>query len=224
MVGFLTDGSVAVPVGPLFFGLTAPFVSHPIPTHFGAVSPQPMPMQVGPSSPQPKPTQFDVWSLRFLGAFAVGILGDGVCVVLDLAEGGCFLSGDTGEIPPFSDDGGAEGVSPLLGGGSLVTVKIELLDAFPPLGVLMEISPVVAPDGTVAEIELSAVTVNVDGIPWNFTTVVPEKCVPVIVTVVPTGPLVGVMFVTSGDSTVPLRRVTVRSYDPFAELSTARRI
>lgn len=77
MVGFLTEGRVAVPVGPLSLGLTAPFFSHPIPMHFGSVSPQPRPMQLGLSSPQPKPTQFEVGSFRFLGAFAVGILDDG---------------------------------------------------------------------------------------------------------------------------------------------------
>lgn len=140
-----------------------------------------------------------------------------------MTEGGWFLSDGTDAMPPFCDGGMVPEVPPELDEGSLVTVKVELLDALPPLDVLIEIRPVVAPDGTVAEIALSAVIVNVDGIPWNFTTVVPEKRVPAIVTVVPTGPLAGVMLVTSGGSTVPLRRVTVRSYDPFAELPAARR-
>jgi len=82
-----------------------------------------------------------------------------------------------------------------VGAVSLVTVKLELLE-FPPAGLTTVIKPVMAPGGTVAEIELSAVMVNVDDTPLNFTAVVPVKFSPTIMTVVPTRPLVGVKFRT----------------------------
>src|SRR5689334_3622795 len=89
--------------------------------------------------------------------------------------------------------------------GAGITVKLELLVAVPP-GALTLIGPVVAVAGTVAEIEVSEMTVNVALTPLNLTAVAPVKFVPVIVTLVPAGPLVGVKLVNvgsdSGTSTI----------------------
>jgi hypothetical protein len=71
-----------------------------------------------------------------------------------------------------------------------VTVKfVELVSV--PLGVVTEIGPVVAASGTVAVICVSESTLNVAETSLNFTAVAPVNALPVIVTLVPTGPLVG---------------------------------
>lgn len=57
-----------------------------------------------------------------------------------------------------------------------------------PVGVFTTIFPVAVPEGTVAVIWVFESTVNVATTPPNFTRVAPVKSVPVIVTVVPTGP------------------------------------
>src|SRR5438876_11786320 len=86
--------------------------------------------------------------------------------------------------------------SPALGVGP--TVKLLLLVAVPP-GVVTLMSPLVAPAGTVAAIEVEEVTVKLTAlVPLNVTAVGPVEAVPVIVTVVPTGPLVGVKLVIVG--------------------------
>jgi hypothetical protein len=61
-----------------------------------------------------------------------------------------------------------------------------------PAGVVTVIGPVLAPLGTVALIDVSVVTENVAVAPLNVTLLAPVRCVPVIDTVVPAGPLVGV--------------------------------
>ena len=70
------------------------------------------------------------------------------------------------------------------------------------------IGPLVAPDGTVAESEVAFVTVKLPAaIPLNLTAVTPVNPAPVMVTFVPTPPLVGVKLVTVGAATtvkVPL--------------------
>jgi hypothetical protein len=59
--------------------------------------------------------------------------------------------------------------------------------------VLTVFTPVLAPFGTVALIDVSEATANVVAVtPLNVTLLAPVKCVPVIDTVVPIGPLVGV--------------------------------
>src|SRR5439155_3115227 len=73
-------------------------------------------------------------------------------------------------------------------GGS--TLKSTTLVPVPP-GVITDIGPVVARMGTVATISVSELTSNEAFLPWNFTTDVPVYPVPVIVTVVPAGPLEG---------------------------------
>src|SRR5207302_1671092 len=84
--------------------------------------------------------------------------------------------------------------------GGLTTVNELALAAVPP-GVATLSGPVVAPAGTVARIAVSEVTVNVALTPLNDTDVAPVKFVPLIVTLVPTGPLVGVKLVIVGGLT-----------------------
>jgi len=74
--------------------------------------------------------------------------------------------------------------------GATVTVKLVELVAVPP-GVVTLIVPVVAPVGTEVVICVSEFTVNCADVPWKATAVAPVKCEPVMVTAVPTGPLVG---------------------------------
>ena len=82
--------------------------------------------------------------------------------------------------------------------GAGITVKAAALVAVPP-GVLTLIWPLVAPLGTVAAIEVAEVTVKVTAlVPLNRTSEAPVKFVPVIVTLVVTGPLAGVKLVTVG--------------------------
>src|SRR6202007_2827523 len=75
--------------------------------------------------------------------------------------------------------------------GGLMTVKLPALVAVPP-GVVTLIGPLVAPDGTVAVIVVAELTVKLALVPLNRTAVAPVKLVPLMVTLVPTGPLVGV--------------------------------
>jgi hypothetical protein len=78
----------------------------------------------------------------------------------------------------------------IVGLAPLVTVKFPALQAVPS-GVSTEILPVDAPAGTVAVIFVEEFTVNVVDVPANLTSVAPVRLVPLIVTIVPTGPLVG---------------------------------
>jgi hypothetical protein len=77
-----------------------------------------------------------------------------------------------------------------VGGAAAVTVKFWELGAVPS-GVVTLIGPVVAPEGTVVVIVVFEVAVNVAETPLNVTLVAPMRSVPVIVTDVPTGPLIG---------------------------------
>jgi hypothetical protein len=97
-----------------------------------------------------------------------------------------------------------EPATPLIGdklvmiGTDTVTVKLLLEVAVPP-GVVTEIGPVVAEEETVAVICVALLTVKeAAAIPLNLTAVAPVKFVPVMVTLVPLGPLVGVKLVTVG--------------------------
>src|SRR5262245_16693258 len=78
-----------------------------------------------------------------------------------------------------------------------VTVKFVELEAVPPAVVTL-ITPVTAPVGTVAVIWVSETTVNEALMPPKVTFVPPLKLFPVIVTNVPTGPLVGEKLVMEG--------------------------
>jgi hypothetical protein len=80
------------------------------------------------------------------------------------------------------------------------TMKLPALVAVPP-GVVTLIGPLAASAGTVASITLSDATVKVAAVsgcaavPLNVTDVAPVKFVPLIVTVTPTDPLVGLKLV-----------------------------
>jgi hypothetical protein len=91
---------------------------------------------------------------------------------------------------------------------AVVTLKPWELQSLPP-GVVTQIFPVVAPLGTVAVIFVEDFTVNVAETPWNVTLVAPVKFVPVIVTVVPTGPEVGEKEVIVGGAAA----VTVKFWE-----------
>src|SRR5436190_1140651 len=86
-----------------------------------------------------------------------------------------------------------------------VTVKIDALVPVPP-GVVTAIGPDVAPLGTVTVICVSEFTLKTAPVPLNVTEEAPVKFVPVMVTLLPTGPLVGLKLVTVGaDGNVPLQ-------------------
>jgi len=81
-----------------------------------------------------------------------------------------------------------------------VTVKPAALFAVPP-GVVTAIGPVVAAPGTVAVIWVAESTVNaVAAVALNMTEVAPVRVVPVMTTLVPTGPLVGAKDVIAGET------------------------
>lgn len=63
------------------------------------------------------------------------------------------------------------------------------------------IAPVVAPEGTVVLIDVEDVTVNVAAVPLNRTLLTPVKFDPLIVTAVPTGPIVGENELMTGGPT-----------------------
>jgi hypothetical protein len=81
--------------------------------------------------------------------------------------------------------------------GGFTTVNAPLLVAVP-AGVVTLIGPVVARAGTVAWIAVSEVTAKLAPRPLNATAVAPVKLVPLMVTLVPTGPLVGAKIVIVG--------------------------
>jgi hypothetical protein len=79
----------------------------------------------------------------------------------------------------------------IVGAPAEVAVKLLLLQAVPS-AVFTLIQPVNAPPGTVAVISVSDTTVKLAGTRKKVTAGAPVKFVPVIVTVVPIGPLAGV--------------------------------
>src|SRR3989442_6638633 len=90
----------------------------------------------------------------------------------------------------------------IVGGG--MTVKLLALIAVPP-DVVTLIGPVVAPLGRVVAIEVDEFTVKVAETPLRLTDVTPVKFVQVIVTLAPTGPLVGEkLVIVGGGMTVKL--------------------
>ena len=92
----------------------------------------------------------------------------------------------------------AVGEMEVIVGPDTVTVKL-LVEVPVPDCVVTEMEPVVAPVGTVAVTCVELLTVNeVAAVPLNLTAVAPVKFVPVMVTLVLTGPLVGVKLVTVG--------------------------
>src|SRR5438876_353704 len=88
--------------------------------------------------------------------------------------------------------------------GAVVTAELLVLVAVPP-GVVTLSGPLVAPLGTVAAIVVAELTEKLAFAPLNVTAVAPVKFVPVIVTMVPTGPLVGVKLVIVGALAVTVK-------------------
>src|SRR5205807_2445808 len=89
---------------------------------------------------------------------------------------------------------------------SLVNVKLLALLAVPP-GVVTLIGPLEAPAGTVAWIAVAELTVKLAPVAPNCTAVAPVKFVPLIVTLVPAGPLLGAkLVIVGGLTTVKLER------------------
>src|SRR5438046_4787524 len=78
-----------------------------------------------------------------------------------------------------------------VGGVVSPTVKLAALLAVPP-GVVTLIGPLEAPAGTVVVIAVAELTVKLALVPLNSTAEAPVKLVPLMVTLVPTGPLPGV--------------------------------
>src|SRR5438093_13376067 len=93
------------------------------------------------------------------------------------------------------------GLSSRLPGGGVVTVKLLALVAVP-AGVVTLICPMVAPLGTVAVIWVLELAVKLAAAPLKLTTVAPVRLVPVMVTEVPTGPLLGVNELIVGGEVV----------------------
>lgn len=90
--------------------------------------------------------------------------------------------------------------------GLAVTVKVVALTAVFPLNVT-EMSPVVASTGTVVVMEVAVLAVTTAVVPLNKTVLLAAvvlKFVPVMVTVVPTGPEAGVKLAMVGSTTVPM--------------------
>src|SRR5207253_401693 len=99
-------------------------------------------------------------------------------------------------------------------GALAVTVNALALVAVPP-GVVTLSGPVVAPLGTVAAIVVAELTVKLTAlVPLNVTAVAPVKLVPLIVTLLPTGPLVGVKLVIVGAGTVTVNELLLVAVPP----------
>jgi hypothetical protein len=94
-----------------------------------------------------------------------------------------------------------------VGTGEAVTVNDEGDEALPPAVVTVH-RPLVAPDGTVVEIDVAELTVNEALVPFSVTELAPMRFVPVSVTGVPTGPLDGLTFVRVGVGAGPVVSVS----------------
>src|SRR5277367_210351 len=96
-----------------------------------------------------------------------------------------------------------------------VTVKLTPLLAAPPT--VTTTFPVVAPLGTGTVILVPVQLVGVAATPLNFTVLVPcvdPKFVPVIVTAVPTGPVVGLRLVIAGADAVTVKLTPLLATPP----------
>jgi hypothetical protein len=91
----------------------------------------------------------------------------------------------------------------------VLTVKLVVL-VTEAAGVVTLIGPVVTPAGTVAVILVALTALNVAATPLKVTAVAPVRFVPVIVTIVPTGPKVGVNEVMVG---APAAVVTLKPWE-----------
>jgi hypothetical protein len=92
---------------------------------------------------------------------------------------------------------GPEGGVKLVTAGVGITVKSVELEPVP-TGLVTAILPLAARVGTMAVIRVLLSTLNVEEVPLKVTLLASAKLVPVIVTVAPSGPEVGVKLVTVG--------------------------
>ena len=107
--------------------------------------------------------------------------------------------------------GPAAGVNEVIVGSGAVTVKLVALVAVFPATVTV-IAPVVAPAGTVVVKDVAVLAVTIDVVPLNATVLLAAvvlKFVPVMVTVVPTGPEAGVKVVMVGSGAVTVKSEVV---------------
>jgi hypothetical protein len=102
----------------------------------------------------------------------------------------------------------------IVGTGDGVTVKLVGLVAVLLPGFVAEIGPVVAPAGTVAVICVSEFTVNIAVVPLNLTELTPVKPTPVMTTVVPITPLVGLNDVIANPPLVTVKLVALVAVPP----------
>jgi len=114
------------------------------------------------------------------------------------------------------------GLNPVITGALVpVTVKLPWLWSLPP-GLNTDTRPVVAPEGTVAVICVLLWMTNCAAVPLNRTEFTAENVLPVIVTDVPTGPLLGLKFVMFGPPLPP--PVTVNVVVPVVPLGVCTEI
>jgi hypothetical protein len=95
----------------------------------------------------------------------------------------------------------------------VVTVKLPR-EVPVPDGVTTEMGPELAPVGTAAVNWVALITVGTVAVPLNLTAVAPLKFVPVTMTVVPTGPVVGLKSVTVGAGGVTVSVAPALVIDP----------
>ena len=88
-----------------------------------------------------------------------------------------------------------------------------MLVAVPP-GVVTESVPLLAPAGTLVVIWVAESTVKVADVPLKPTSVAPVRFVPVIVTDVPTGPLVGAKLVIAAAGAVTVKLAVLVAVPP----------
>jgi len=116
-------------------------------------------------------------------------------------------------------DGPLLGVNDVIVGGGGSTVKTAALEEVPPL-VVTEMNPVVAAAGTVAVISEAEFTMKLEAGTLSKTTLLaPLKLLPLIVTTVPTMPLVGLKALMEGGGVPgPISMISSGSLEDSLEL------
>ena len=109
-------------------------------------------------------------------------------------------------------------------GTGTVTVKLTLLEAAPPVGVTMTaLAPAVRPPGTVATMLVADQLVTAALLPPMLTAPALPKLAPAMVTLVPTGPLLGVieLMLAVGTGTVTVKLTLLEAAPPVGVTMTA---
>src|SRR5207249_454392 len=111
-------------------------------------------------------------------------------------------------LPSLFASSSKPGFSSRLPVGGVVTVKLLVLVAVPGV-VLTLIGPLLAPLGTLVVIWVSVTPLKVAAVPLKVTAVAPLKWLPLLVTEVPTGPLVGVKeLIVGGEAVTVMERTS----------------